>query len=61
MTKKAAQVNGPRLDSIERSDHEEAITSWMDAHEFLEDGDLHPPLLLRVSTSRRSNPCSQAI
>ena len=42
MAKKAAQVNGPRLDSIERSDREEAITSWMDAHEISEGWRLAP-------------------
>src|ERR1700676_3182392 len=31
MAKKAAQVKGPRLDSIERSGREEAITSWMES------------------------------
>jgi CRP-like cAMP-binding protein len=30
MAKKAAQVKGSRLDSIERSGREEAMTSWMD-------------------------------
>jgi hypothetical protein len=34
MSKKAAQVKGPRLDSSERSGREEAITSWMDLHEI---------------------------
>jgi signal transduction histidine kinase len=34
MAKEAAQLKGPRLDSIERSGREEAITSWMDSHEI---------------------------